>query len=250
MTTHIIGLLIIKMLFCVDDRGQGGDWARVPNKHRLQRKSWRRVQKKLPWLSIRQMINKLFQFYLTLYTGSHWIPLESPSYVARDCEPYLSDLNISGFAQLIHSPNKWVVEPMQVETRPNQNYFSSDLFDLLGDDNPCCSDWHAQQELQHQWRSGVTAVFFATNGQNYFQKACCDDLSSFWNLLPRSWTTWPTWRAGWVHWSSALAGLTLIVRFSSDLKVELLEVGWVGLTSVTSYFDENWTSQKNLAATG
>ena len=39
----------------VDDAGQGGDWAWLPNKHRFQRKSWRRVQKKLPWLSIRQV---------------------------------------------------------------------------------------------------------------------------------------------------------------------------------------------------
>ena len=68
-----------------------------------------------------------------------------------------------GFAQLIHSPNKWVVEPMQVKGNPNENpniCFLSFYWDsaymfmpkkritmivnlililiLKDDDNPCC----------------------------------------------------------------------------------------------------------------
>ena len=105
-------------------------------------------------------------------TGLHWIALDPP-----------------GFAQLIHSPSKWVVEPMQVKTRPNDNpffvpsigsiaYFGWWQSMLCQIDNPCCfrltihvvTDWHAQQELQHQRRSGVAALFFAQNGRSHPNK--------------------------------------------------------------------------------
>ena len=126
-----------------------------------------------------------------------------------------------GFAQLIHSPSKWVVEPMQVLKRKTlggqnmslkHNYCSLSRMAIM----ILSPIIVAKLTIMHHFRLTHTTGTSASTTK----WACSPPFCLKWSVWspmkilqesetsspPRCWTTWPTWRVAWAPWSSAPAG--------------------------------------------